>query len=51
MQIILVGIVILVIGFFIANFDPSLKRYRSIIKTAGVIVILIGISISVCCPG
>jgi regulator of protease activity HflC (stomatin/prohibitin superfamily) len=46
MQIILVGVVILVIGFVIANFDPSLKRYRSVIKTAGVIVILIGMSIS-----
>ena len=46
MQIILIGIVILVIGFVIANFDPSLKRYRSVIKTAGVVVILIGISIS-----
>jgi regulator of protease activity HflC (stomatin/prohibitin superfamily) len=46
MQIILVGVVILVIGFVIANFDPSLKRYRSVIKTAGVIVILIGLSIS-----
>ena len=46
MQIILVGVVILVIGFVIANFDPSLKRYRSVIKTAGVVVILIGISVS-----
>lgn len=46
MQIILVGVVILVIGFVIANFDPSLKRYRSVIKTAGVVVILIGVSIS-----
>jgi regulator of protease activity HflC (stomatin/prohibitin superfamily) len=46
MQIILVGVVILVIGFVIANFDPSLKRYRSVIKTAGIIVILIGLSIS-----
>jgi regulator of protease activity HflC (stomatin/prohibitin superfamily) len=46
MQIILVGVVILVIGFVIANFDPSLKRYRSVIKTVGVVVILIGISTS-----
>jgi regulator of protease activity HflC (stomatin/prohibitin superfamily) len=46
MQIILVGVVILVIGFVIANFDPTLKRYRSIIKTAGVIVMLIGLSVS-----
>jgi regulator of protease activity HflC (stomatin/prohibitin superfamily) len=35
-----------VIGFVIANFDPSLKRYRSVIKTVGVVVILIGISTS-----
>ena len=46
MSIILVGIVILVIGFVIASADPSLKKYRSVIKTAGVVVILIGISSS-----
>jgi regulator of protease activity HflC (stomatin/prohibitin superfamily) len=46
MSIILVGIVILVIGFVIASADPSLKKYRSVIKTVGVVVILIGISTS-----
>jgi regulator of protease activity HflC (stomatin/prohibitin superfamily) len=46
MPIILVGIVILVIGFVIASADPSLKKYRSVIKTAGIVVILIGISSS-----
>jgi len=46
MSVILIGIVILVIGFSIAKVDPALRAYRTIIKTAGVIVILIGFSIS-----
>jgi regulator of protease activity HflC (stomatin/prohibitin superfamily) len=46
MSIILIGIVILVIGFVIASADPSLRKYKSVIKTAGIVVILIGISTS-----
>ena len=47
MTVIVVGIIILIIGFVAAKADePMLRRYRSMIKTAGVIVILIGMSIA-----
>jgi len=47
MTVIVVGIIILIIGFVAAKADePMLRKYRSMIKTAGVIVILIGISIA-----
>jgi len=47
MTIIVVGIIILIIGFVAAKADePMLRRYRSMIKTAGVIVILVGMSIA-----
>jgi regulator of protease activity HflC (stomatin/prohibitin superfamily) len=46
MTIILVGLVILVIGFVAAKSDPALRAYQTLIKTAGIVVILIGISIS-----
>ncbi|MGD0754313.1 MAG: prohibitin family protein [Bacteroidales bacterium] len=47
MTVIIVGIIILIIGFVAAKADePMLRKYRSMIKTAGVIVILIGMSIA-----
>jgi regulator of protease activity HflC (stomatin/prohibitin superfamily) len=46
MSVVLIGIVIFIIGFVVAKADPALRKYRSMIKTAGVIVILIGISIT-----
>src|SRR5450759_1427653 len=46
MTVILVGIVIIIIGFVAAKSDPALRAYQSLIKTAGVIVILIGVSIA-----
>jgi regulator of protease activity HflC (stomatin/prohibitin superfamily) len=47
MTVIVVGIIILIIGFVAAKADePMLRKYRSVIKTAGVIVILIGMSIA-----
>jgi regulator of protease activity HflC (stomatin/prohibitin superfamily) len=47
MTVIVVGIIILIIGFAAAKADePMLRKYRSMIKTAGVIVILIGMSIA-----
>jgi regulator of protease activity HflC (stomatin/prohibitin superfamily) len=47
MTVIVVGIIILIIGFVAAKADePMLRRYRSMIKTAGIIVILIGMSIA-----
>jgi regulator of protease activity HflC (stomatin/prohibitin superfamily) len=44
MTIILFGILILVIGFIADKANPPLSLYRKMIKIAGVIVILIGIS-------
>ena len=46
MTVILIGIVILIIGFVATKSDPFFRTYRTLIKTAGVIVILIGVSIS-----
>ncbi|TAL73515.1 MAG: prohibitin family protein [Bacteroidetes bacterium] len=46
MSLILLGIVVLVIGFLGANANTPLRPYRTIIKTLGVIVVLIGISIA-----
>jgi len=47
MTVIVVGIIILVIGFVATtSAEPLLRKNVSLIKTAGVVVILIGISIS-----
>jgi len=47
MTVIIIGIIILVIGFVATKSDePILRKYKSIIKTAGIIVILIGMSIA-----
>jgi regulator of protease activity HflC (stomatin/prohibitin superfamily) len=46
MSIILIGIVVLVIGFVMAKTDPVMRRYKSIIATVGIIIILIGFSTS-----
>jgi regulator of protease activity HflC (stomatin/prohibitin superfamily) len=47
MTVIIVGIIIIIIGFVAAKSDePMLHRYRAMIKTAGLIVILIGMSIA-----
>jgi regulator of protease activity HflC (stomatin/prohibitin superfamily) len=46
MTVIVVGIIIIIIGFVAAKSDAPLRNYRSMIKTAGVIVILIGLSIA-----
>jgi regulator of protease activity HflC (stomatin/prohibitin superfamily) len=47
MTVIIVGIIILIIGFVAAKADdPLLRKYRSLIKTAGIIVILVGMSIA-----
>ena len=46
MSLILLGIVVLVIGFVATSSNTPLRPYRTIIKTAGVIVVLIGISIA-----
>jgi regulator of protease activity HflC (stomatin/prohibitin superfamily) len=46
MSLIIIGIIIVIIGYIVANTDPVLRRYRTIIKTIGFIVILIGFSIA-----
>ena len=51
MSIILIGIVVLVIGFVIAKTDPVMRKYKSIIATVGIVIILIGFSTSCCCSG
>jgi regulator of protease activity HflC (stomatin/prohibitin superfamily) len=46
MSIILIGIVVLVIGFVIAKTDPLMRKYKSVIATVGIVIILIGFSTS-----
>jgi len=46
MSIILLGIVVLVIGFVATTGNTPLRPFRTIIKTAGIIVILVGMSIA-----
>lgn len=47
MTVIVVGLVIIIIGFVVAKSDDAgLRKYRSMIKTAGVIVVLVGVSIA-----
>ena len=44
MSVILIGIVVLVIGFVIAKTDPVMRKYKSIVTTVGIVIILIGFS-------
>lgn len=46
MSVIVIGIIILIIGFLAAKSDPPLRNFKTMLRTAGVIVILIGVSIS-----
>ncbi|MFA5820228.1 MAG: prohibitin family protein [Bacteroidales bacterium] len=46
MTVIIVGIIILIIGLVAAKADPALRAYQSMIKIAGVIVILVGVSMA-----
>jgi regulator of protease activity HflC (stomatin/prohibitin superfamily) len=46
MSVIVIGIIILIIGFLAAKSDPPLRNFKTMLSTAGVIVILIGVSIS-----
>ena len=46
MTVIVVGIIILIIGIVSARSDSPLHSYRTMIKTAGIIVVLIGMSIA-----
>ncbi len=46
MSVILIGIVVLVVGLVIAKADPVMRKYRSVIAVAGIVIILIGFSTS-----
>jgi regulator of protease activity HflC (stomatin/prohibitin superfamily) len=46
MGVIVVGLIIIIIGFVAAKSDAPLRNYRTMIKTAGIIVVLIGLSIA-----
>jgi regulator of protease activity HflC (stomatin/prohibitin superfamily) len=46
MTVIVIGIIIVIIAFLAAKSDPPLRNYKTMLGTAGIIVILIGISIS-----
>jgi regulator of protease activity HflC (stomatin/prohibitin superfamily) len=46
MSIILLGILVLVLGFIATGVNTPLRPYKSLLKTAGVIVVLVGLSIS-----
>jgi regulator of protease activity HflC (stomatin/prohibitin superfamily) len=46
MSIIFIGIVVLVIGFVFSKADPIMRKYKSIIVTAGFVIMLIGFSTS-----
>ncbi len=46
MSVVIVGIVILIIGFLVAKADPPVRAYKSIIKSVGIIVIILGLSIA-----
>lgn len=46
MSIIVIGIIVVIIGFVAEKADPPLRAYKTMLKIAGVLVILIGISIA-----
>jgi regulator of protease activity HflC (stomatin/prohibitin superfamily) len=46
MSVIFIGIVVLVIGFVFSKADPVMRKYKSIIVTAGIVIMLIGFSTS-----
>jgi regulator of protease activity HflC (stomatin/prohibitin superfamily) len=46
MSVIFIGIVVLVIGFVFSKSDPVMRKYKSIIITAGIVIMLIGFSTS-----
>ncbi|MBK7713314.1 MAG: prohibitin family protein [Bacteroidales bacterium] len=44
MSLILIGIVIIVLGFVMAKTDPLMRKYKTIVTTVGIVVALIGFS-------
>jgi regulator of protease activity HflC (stomatin/prohibitin superfamily) len=45
MTVILTGILILIIGFFIAKVEPLTRKYTTLIKTVGAIVLFTGLAL------
>jgi len=41
MTAIIIGIIILIVGFLVAKADPAVRAYKTIIKTIGIIVIIV----------
>jgi regulator of protease activity HflC (stomatin/prohibitin superfamily) len=46
MTIIIIGILILVIGYLVSKADASIRAYRSVITVIGITVVLVGLSIA-----
>ena len=46
MSVIFIGIVVLIIGVVFSKADPVMRKYKSIIVTAGIVIMLIGFSTS-----
>jgi regulator of protease activity HflC (stomatin/prohibitin superfamily) len=46
MTVIFIGIIILIVGFLAAKADPAVRAYKTIIKTIGIIAIILGFSIA-----
>jgi regulator of protease activity HflC (stomatin/prohibitin superfamily) len=46
MSIIFIGLVVVVIGFVFSKSDPMMRKYKSLIVTAGIVIMLIGFSTS-----
>jgi regulator of protease activity HflC (stomatin/prohibitin superfamily) len=46
MAVIAIGIIVFLVGFVAAKAEPSLRAYKSMIKIAGIIIILVGLSIA-----
>lgn len=46
MFIAIIGILVLVASIIIAKADPALERYKALVRTAGIVIILIGVAYS-----
>ncbi len=44
MIIILIGVLILLVGFIVDKTDPQIRKYRKLIRAGGIIAIVIGIT-------
>jgi regulator of protease activity HflC (stomatin/prohibitin superfamily) len=46
MSVIVIGLIVTVLGFIAAKSDPPMRAYQKLIKIAGIIIVLVGISIA-----